>query len=339
MIAAGLRNPLPLPSRFLSHRLFVWVGGLSYSVYLWHWPLLVVGQAWCGLEGSLWGVAIVVASFVPAWLSYRFVERPVRFFQTFHMPSMRTVLFGLGISSSCVALGFALSVGAASGEPEAASRLGEGIKLRVRGERVYAIPDDLGAGVLGETPRESPWSVPRQHYDTMIPSLSRAPQDLPDADSRGCHADVRDEVPTWCVVGAPEGSKRIVVVGDSKANQYLDAWDAAGRALDLRVEAATKRSCAFTPAVTLRRNKPYRSCTRHNEVLLQQLLESPPYAVVTSQDAAAGSLSTGDRDPSERDMIAGLVQYWRALKRKGVKIVALLDAPHPPRNLRANCCT
>jgi hypothetical protein len=136
------------------------------------------------------------------------------------------------------------------------------------------------------------------------------------------------------VVGAPEGSKRIVVVGDSKANQYLDAWDAAGRALDLRVEAATKRSCAFTPAVTLRRNKPYRACTRHNEVLLQQLLESPPYAVVTSQDAAAGSLSTGDRDPSERDMIAGLVQYWRALKRKGVKIVALLDAPHPPRTLR-----
>jgi hypothetical protein len=32
-------------------------------------------------------------------------------------------------------------------------------------------------------------------------------------------------------------------------------------------------------------------------------------------------------------MIGGLVRYWRALKKKGVKIVALLDTPHPPRNL------
>jgi hypothetical protein len=63
----------------LSHRAFVWVGLISFPLYLWHWPLLsfarVIGageQPWPARAG------LVAAAFVLAALSYRFVERPMR---------------------------------------------------------------------------------------------------------------------------------------------------------------------------------------------------------------------------------------------------------------------
>ncbi|HYR05562.1 MAG TPA: acyltransferase family protein, partial [Gallionella sp.] len=63
----------------LSLRLLVWVGLISYPLYLWHWPLLTFvrimesGTPSVGLR-----VWLVIASFALAWLTYKFLERPVR---------------------------------------------------------------------------------------------------------------------------------------------------------------------------------------------------------------------------------------------------------------------
>lgn len=63
----------------LGSRLFVWVGLISYPLYLWHWPLLAFARV---VEGGMPPLAVrtgaVVASFVLAWLTYRFIERPIR---------------------------------------------------------------------------------------------------------------------------------------------------------------------------------------------------------------------------------------------------------------------
>lgn len=64
---------------FLSNRLMVWVGLISFPLYLWHWPLLVFAQ----LDASeplsrTMRIAILVLSFLLAWLTYRFIERPAR---------------------------------------------------------------------------------------------------------------------------------------------------------------------------------------------------------------------------------------------------------------------
>lgn len=57
----------------------VWVGLISYPLYLWHWPALVFGRTvW--VDARYWpGTSLIVAaSFTLAYLTYRFVERPVR---------------------------------------------------------------------------------------------------------------------------------------------------------------------------------------------------------------------------------------------------------------------
>jgi peptidoglycan/LPS O-acetylase OafA/YrhL len=64
----------------LSNRLFVWIGLISFPLYLWHWPLLVFAKQSSVQEPSAQLLLLVVASSITlAWLTYRLIERPIRF--------------------------------------------------------------------------------------------------------------------------------------------------------------------------------------------------------------------------------------------------------------------
>lgn len=76
LLAAGTAPTSPL-SRVLATRPFVKVGDWSYSIYLWHWPLIVFAHLlWPGNRLALGAAAIV--SVVPALVSYSWVEQPIR---------------------------------------------------------------------------------------------------------------------------------------------------------------------------------------------------------------------------------------------------------------------
>ena len=63
----------------LAHRWLVWVGLISYPLYLWHWPLLSFARIMeSGTPTQETRLGLIVASFLLAWLTYRFVERPLR---------------------------------------------------------------------------------------------------------------------------------------------------------------------------------------------------------------------------------------------------------------------
>ena len=64
---------------FLSRKVLVWFGLISYPLYLWHWPLLVFARIHAlGDPSLLERVLVVGASIVLAWGTYQFVEKPVR---------------------------------------------------------------------------------------------------------------------------------------------------------------------------------------------------------------------------------------------------------------------
>ena len=77
LIAAGHGSPI---NRFvLSWRPLVWVGLVSYPLYLWHWPLLSYARILeSGTPPASLRVAALVISLALAWGTYLFVERPVR---------------------------------------------------------------------------------------------------------------------------------------------------------------------------------------------------------------------------------------------------------------------
>jgi peptidoglycan/LPS O-acetylase OafA/YrhL len=71
----------------LNNRLMVWIGVISYPLYLWHWPLLAFARILGGGKQSptLVRIAMFFLAFFLAWLTYRFIEKPFRFGRATHI--------------------------------------------------------------------------------------------------------------------------------------------------------------------------------------------------------------------------------------------------------------
>ena len=80
---AGAGSRLPFVNRLLSLRPMRWIGLISYSLYLWHWPLIVFARTDVDLSSNipprLLKLGLFVLSIGIAFLSWRFVETPFRF--------------------------------------------------------------------------------------------------------------------------------------------------------------------------------------------------------------------------------------------------------------------
>lgn len=58
----------------------VWLGTISYPLYLWHWPIFSFARIVVGETPDVWIRSILLlASVLLAWLTYKFIEKPIRF--------------------------------------------------------------------------------------------------------------------------------------------------------------------------------------------------------------------------------------------------------------------
>jgi peptidoglycan/LPS O-acetylase OafA/YrhL len=93
-------------SRILSAKPIVWVGLVSYSAYLWHWPLLAFYRYGYGDPGLIAGFVIFTITFLLAWVTYRWIEIPGRsaglrptetFVRQYLAPSLALFLLTVGL--------------------------------------------------------------------------------------------------------------------------------------------------------------------------------------------------------------------------------------------------
>lgn len=110
LIAAG---PEALVNRtILSHRVVVFVGLISYPLYLWHWPL--ISYAYIIRLGKmptpLMAAGLLITPFPLAWITYHFIERPIRFGK--HRFRAQVAIVGMVVVGSC-----GLAVWAGNGLP------------------------------------------------------------------------------------------------------------------------------------------------------------------------------------------------------------------------------
>jgi peptidoglycan/LPS O-acetylase OafA/YrhL len=104
LIIFSSEGKLSLVGRLLSLKLFVFIGLISYSLYLWHWPLLVFEKYPVITAGPWQRAAALAVSFALATLSWKFVEMP---FRTRRLFPKRSFLFTF--AGSVTALLLALS--------------------------------------------------------------------------------------------------------------------------------------------------------------------------------------------------------------------------------------
>lgn len=114
ILAAGARSQDNWVSRMLSHSAIAYVGKLSYPLYLWHWPLLVMSRSGRLYEPSAMSDAIALSVAVMlSVLTYEFVERPAwRFVRRTPEPARGHLLGTFGLASSALVLLIAAALGA-----------------------------------------------------------------------------------------------------------------------------------------------------------------------------------------------------------------------------------
>ena len=131
LILGGISDALPAPNRILSVAPMRFIGRISYSLYLWHWPLIVFAAALYPNASSrpATRAAILALTIVIATVSYYAIEQPFRR-QSFPRPSARLTWFpaalgrrrfrGLKVASGVIAVA-AISVGIGAGLASALS--------------------------------------------------------------------------------------------------------------------------------------------------------------------------------------------------------------------------
>jgi peptidoglycan/LPS O-acetylase OafA/YrhL len=303
------------PGRLLSLRPLVWVGGLSYSLYLWHWPLRVFAdELWPGGTARAWAVLLSV---VPAYLGYRLVERPVHHTPRLAHSTRRSLMLGASLSLVGVLAGIPLI----TAPPVFQTKPATG-----------ALPplDQLGAATLGETPSADPADYAVDDWGWLTPDPERAGEDRPSADVDRCQVDERTSTPVRCEFGVGDGPVTVALVGDSKALQWLPALERAAPGQGWRIITYGKSSCAFAAGTTELSRAHYQSCDDWNAAVVRQLVADPPDVVVTSTQA--DTALRGDT-VSRAALVDYLARRWKGLQRAGVPVAVIGDNPGSPSDL------
>lgn len=102
MIAPINRSP-PKILRFLCTKPALFIGKISFSLYLWHWPILLLSQS-ADLKSRFGKFIALALCFVLAWLTYRFIEQPFRAIKVTKNNAKNFILTGAGI---CIVIALA----------------------------------------------------------------------------------------------------------------------------------------------------------------------------------------------------------------------------------------
>ncbi|WP_026123276.1 acyltransferase family protein [Nocardiopsis chromatogenes] len=103
LIGLCAQAPCSLVARALSWRPLRWLGLISYSLYLWHWPVIVLlTPERTGLDGWAWTASVAAVSIALAALSTYLVENPIRFRAAWARGRRGAVAFGAAMAALAV---------------------------------------------------------------------------------------------------------------------------------------------------------------------------------------------------------------------------------------------
>jgi peptidoglycan/LPS O-acetylase OafA/YrhL len=284
-----------------------WVGRLSYSLYLWHWPVFVLMRWTVGLESWSTQASALVLTFALAALSYYFVETPFRRAAVFRNAHKLAVI-GVGVIAIFAFMGVYRKIG----------RMQPDISL----------------------------SVTARHADDWYPMGHETRPVYPDCAAAGhvesvTNADLRIYSKSSCT--RPPESGRLFVVGDSHATAYMALFAQLAQQTGRDVYLYSRPGCSFLSLQPARDYKvPHcrafgdsaladvQARAKPGDVLLLPALRLPRYSdqwisfdPAQVHDAVLGNEAVAGRREAEqtaRDMLTPLAE-------RGIPIV--FEAPKP----------
>ncbi len=329
------------PRRLLGLRPFQLLGRWSFSLYLWHWPLLTIAAERAGHPLTVTqNLQLVAAAVVLAAATHYLIENPVRFARPLRSRQLPSVAAG----AACALAAFAVC------------------QWQIQDHAPPHLPAPLHAGLaqaapLPATPTSAQAATPdpAEALQALVsaarsiermpanpqPPLLRARDDfawLPPF-GQGCliDADVRSSPP--CIFGDPEGSLTLVLLGDSHIAMWLGAFNDIGIRNHFRVVLLGKTGCA--PLLqemyhsfgtgSQRIWGLYEECYPWLQDSLQRMAALDAAAVVVSSCSGCDYVvnAKGAR-LSEQAWTVALEGTLRAIDAAGAKPVVLGDIPRLP---------
>jgi hypothetical protein len=307
LLAAGSREAHLGPARLMSLPPLVFIGDISYSIYLWHWPLIVLwrthtGHSIRGLDGPV----IAVASVVLAGLTKRLVEDPFRQARFFAVHPWRSISTVAAAAVPVVLVSIFIA-----GEPPPFNG--------------HLDANHPGAAVLAEH-RATPFGY------AAVPPPATAANDFEVASNFTCQTTASSATPKRCVFGdRTNPTLTVALVGDSGAGQWSTAMADVATQEHWRLVTILKSGCTFTATLTWYAGAggAYNNCQQWGRTVLHDLITRvKPAVVITADRPEDGTSSDHSPGPAAYGQIAtGMETYWRSLIAHGIRVVALHETP------------
>lgn len=305
-------------AKLMSWKPIQFIGDVSYSIYLWHWPLIILLPYVVGNLTTAWKLTIIAVSFGLAALSQKFIEQP--FINRGRREGAK--------NRNAIALMFAACGGmlissiAVSAQADVSIRT----ELTTQQKQVSSALPCFGAA------SNAPDGIACVNPDLdkiLLPSLDLASHDSPalllPADCQVTRAS--DSIPKPCDLNGKTEDVKIALIGDSHSAQYMAPMIELAKQNNWQVISYSKGGCPFSYAERKHDSVLTNACKQWVEAALIEITTKDFDLVVTSQlsgsDWASGEI---EQSSYARD---GLVKIWKEVNGAGIPVLAIKDNPRP----------
>ncbi len=335
VIGAGCTVPERGCGRLLGRPPMRAIGRISYSWYLWHWPVLVLAPAVLGHPlglGARLTAALLSAGL--AWLTLRYLEDPLRFTPKIRHSAWRSL--GLGALSTAIAVCVGLALLKVVPNP-----VGRGAPASPVAVTVAPIPvgspmvayDAAVQQAFAQVQSAVATSATLQAVPAnLVPPLSDAADEADAITLDGCLLDFLGVEQPACVMGDTESPTTVALVGDSHAAIWNPALRQVADSRRWRVETMAKEGCPLLdlPLTNPLLHREYTECEQWRTQILDRLRAGHPRLIVFSlwrvygsPDWPAGFKAYG------APWLASLTRMVRQLRDTGAQVLVLGPLPAP----------
>lgn len=287
----------------LSYRPMTWAGDRSYSIYLWHWPIIVFAAAAFSGDLSLGAsILIIGVTLIFSDLSYRYVEQPARRFTS--------------LGSSKIAALSVVSIGACIVTAAAA--------LQAIGER-----DDktIQLGVAALADPQYDWR--KERLDELSPMPQNARNDLAEAYNQDCFQRLAGVQVATCSYGSESPQRpTVALVGDSHAVHWFPTFERLADQGAIYFVGIAKSSCALAlePIYDANQRRPYGECAEWSQHVVDWLGELKPDLVIISQ-SSNHVVRPGAAVEQTEEMAAAQRSAFTRLQSYNIPVAAIRPTP------------
>jgi len=341
------------PTRLLRNRPIQHLGDTSYSIYLWHWPLIVLWPYALGPITPIGSAVILALTIGLATLSKVYVEDPFRYARSFQplVPTFRFAVVGmlaLSILGGAQLVEAQLRVNAAIAgapqlpiEPDGQSTapptgstaapgmtVGPGSTTEPGSTSQAPNPTAAISSCVGAAAIVRGFAAcPQDPASRMVPEPVVAASDRSDAYRDGCWSYAPFAARPTCHYGS--GKVRIALVGNSHAGQWLPTLQVLARQHGWSITTFLASQCNATDAaLELYTAAKTAGCLAYGGWVLDQTRGGAFDLVITSERQSVPTDGDGWATTGPK-AVAGYASYLRRWSDAGTNVLVLQDSPYP----------